>query len=91
MCAIFFKCLLVACFVFSGDAGGVKSADDVLHLSPQAETTDELLQAVAVASMPVVRSGVASAAEQDYAEAKRRMLDAEEVAIKRILRKAFGN
>ena len=85
MRAKYLHSLFVSCFALLAGAGGSVAPQSSLHLTPQVETTEDILQAVAGAAMPTFGSGGALTPEQDYAEARRRMLDAEEVAIKRIV------
>ena len=85
MRANYFNSLFAFCFVLVAGAGGSIAPQNALRLSPQVETTEDILQAVAGAAMPTFGSGGTPTPEQDYAEARRRMLDAEEVAIKRIV------
>ena len=91
MRANYFKSLLVTCLVLLRAAGGSTSGGDAVHLVPRTESTEDIIQAVAGNAMPMFGPRGASTVERDYAEAKRRMLDAEEVAIKRIVRKVFSN
>ena len=84
-----FKSSFAVCLVLLRVAGGSASTGNAVHLSLPAENTDDVLQAVAVAGVPGSRADASFMTEQEYAEATRRMLDAEAVAIKRIVRKAL--
>ena len=90
MAVHYFKCLFLACLVLIAGADSSDAAGHARHLSLHADSTDENLRAVSDAALPRIASGSTLTAEQEYATVRRRMLDAEEVAIKRIVRKAFG-
>ena len=86
MPANYLNYMFALCFVLLASAGGSIAPQNTLNLSPQVETTEDILQAVAGAAMPTFGSGGSFTPKHDYAEARQRMLDAEEVAIKRIVR-----
>ena len=63
---------------------------DSVRLRARAESTDDILQVLAGDAAQTLGSSGGSAADRVYAEDKRRMLDAERVAIKHIVREAFA-
>ena len=71
--------------------GGSKSAGDAVQLVPRTASTEDIIQAAVGVAMPMFGPRGVSTVERDYAEAKRRMLDAAVVAIKRCVRNVFAS
>ena len=91
MRAHYLYCLCVANFVLFGasDVSPTTAGHAVILNSP-AETTETILEGLARAAVHELEPGSAGSAPNDYAIDRQRMLDAEEVAIKRIVRGTLG-
>ena len=66
------------------------SAEHVVMLNPPAETTESILKGLGRSVVHESGPGSTVAGENDYAIDRQRMLDAEEVAIKRIVRTSLA-
>ena len=84
------KLVALLFFVFFCCADCAALMDDSVRLRARAESTDDILQVLAGDAAQTFGSSGGSAADRAYAEDRRRMLDAESVAIKHILREAFA-
>ena len=84
------KLIVLLCFAFFSWTDGAALMQDSVRLPAPIESADDILQALAGDVAPAFGSSGAFAAEPDYVEDRRRMLDAEKVAIKRIVRDSLA-
>ena len=76
--------------MFFSAADGATLMGDAVRLRAQAGSTDDILQALASDVAGTFGSTGGSAVDREYAEDKRRMLDAESVAIRHIVRESLA-
>ena len=87
----YFYFVSAACLFLAGAAeASLQSAGRSVILSPAAETTNDVLEGIARAAVPQSLPSGTGDAESEYAVDRQRMLDAEEVAIKRIVREGLA-
>ena len=91
MRARYLYCLCVSHFVLFGASEALPtSVGHAVILSPPAETTETILEGLGRAAVHESGPGSMESGQNDYAIDRQRMLDAEEVAIKRIVRGSLG-
>ena len=88
----YFYCLCVVCLALPGATeSSFKSVRHSVILSPPAETTEDVLEGLARIATPESLPSSVGEPQMEYAVARQRMLDAEKVAIKRIVREVIAS